>query len=349
MPRRRILSLWFPRLGAERLLRLERGLPHGPLAVVQDQGNMQVLASLSVQAEAEGLRPGQPLRDALAMCPALVTRLTNPQAELAFLAILRRWAGKYSPWVSDQPPTSLVIDLTGCAHLFGGEEALLAEVEGDCAMFDLTVHTGIADTVGAAWALARYAGQPAQMARTGDAVDQEGPRHPCTGHETAQLGTWRPTTPVGPATASRQPDRSTRADPSGHRTAADSRSAPVRGCGHQPDPFGVAQGGRPDRHPARRTGAPVWQRRGATAGSGAWGGTRTGIPDPADREFRRAHDPARSDRAGVRHHGRDRPLAASPGRAIAAKGARRAADPDAALSRRPDHAVVRGRPGPAFG
>lgn len=173
MPRRRILSLWFPRLAAERLLRLDRGLPGGPLAVVQDQNNMQVLASLSAEAEAEGLRPGQPMRDALAMCPGLVTRLANPQTEAAFLRSLRRWAGKYSPWVSDVPPASLAVDLTGCAHLFGGEEAVLAEVEADCASLGLTVHAGIADTVGAAWALARYAGQPLQMARTGDAVDQE--------------------------------------------------------------------------------------------------------------------------------------------------------------------------------
>jgi len=173
MTNRRILSLWFPRLGAERLLRMHRGLPTGPLAVVQDLNNAQVLASLSAAAEAEGLRPGQPLRDALAMCPTLVTRLRNAQAELAFLATLRRWAGKYSPWVSDQPPASLVIDITGCAHLFGGENALLAEVEGDCTDLGLTMYAGVADTVGAAWALARYAGQPMQLARTGDAIDQE--------------------------------------------------------------------------------------------------------------------------------------------------------------------------------
>lgn len=173
MPNRRILCLWFPRLGAERLLRLDRGLPIGPLAVVQDQNNMQVITSLSPAAEAEGLRPGQPMRDAMAMCPTLITRLANPQAEAAFLASLRRWAGKYSPWVSDEPPASLAVDLTGCAHLFGGEDPLLAEIEADCAALGLSVHAGIADTIGAAWALARYAGQPAQMARTGDAVDQE--------------------------------------------------------------------------------------------------------------------------------------------------------------------------------
>ena len=174
MPQRRILSLWFPRLGAERLVR-RAGLPPGPVAVVRDVNNSQVIDTLTAEAEAEaeGLRPGQPLRDALAMCPTLITRPLNPRAEADFLLMLRRWAGKYSPWVSEQPPAALVVDLTGCAHLFGGEEALVQQAEADCAALGLTVLAGIADTVGAAWALARYAGQPMAMARTGDAVDQE--------------------------------------------------------------------------------------------------------------------------------------------------------------------------------
>jgi len=173
MPQRRILSLWFPRLAAERLLRAESGIMDAPFAVVADKGNMQVLASLSVSAQAEGLTRGQPMRDAQAMCPNLITRLASPQAEAHFLTILRRWAGKFSPWVSEQLPASLAIDLTGCAHLFGGEEALLKQAEQDCADLGLSVHAGIADTVGAAWALARYAGQPAQATRSGDAIDQE--------------------------------------------------------------------------------------------------------------------------------------------------------------------------------
>jgi protein ImuB len=173
MPARRILSLWFPRLAAERLLRSARGTVELPFAVVRDSGSMQVLSSLSAAASEAGLVVDQPLRDALAMCPDLMTRLTNPQAEAAFLAALRRWAGQFSPWVSDMPPGGLVVDLTGCAHLFGGEAPLLARVEEDCADFGLTVRAGIADTVGAAWALARFAGQGAEAARTGDAIDQE--------------------------------------------------------------------------------------------------------------------------------------------------------------------------------
>jgi len=173
MPNHRILSLWFPRLGAERLLRLDRGLTEAPLAVAADVRNMQMLVSLSSAASEAGLIQGQPLRDAQAMCPGLVTRLQNPVAEAAFLKGLRRWAGKFSPWVAEEPPEGLMVDLTGCAHLFGGEAALLAQVEAECADLGLTVRAGIADTAGAAWALARYAGRSGGAARSGDDIDQE--------------------------------------------------------------------------------------------------------------------------------------------------------------------------------
>ncbi|MFQ5439395.1 MAG: DNA polymerase Y family protein, partial [Paracoccaceae bacterium] len=174
MPRpRRILSIWFPRLAAERALRLERGTLAGPFAIVATQNNSQTLVSLSVEASAEGLRAGQPLRDAHAFCPALITRPENPVAEAAFLARLRRWAGKFSPFVAVEPPTALMLDITGCAHLFGGETALAETIHADCATLGLGVQTGIADTPGAAWALARFAGQSGQPDRSGDAIDQE--------------------------------------------------------------------------------------------------------------------------------------------------------------------------------
>lgn len=174
MKNRRILSLWFPRLAAERCLRERRGLPpQGPFAVVGDVQNAQVLTSLTAQAEACGLTRGQPLRDAHAMCLDLETKLANPRLDAGFLTVLRRWAGKFSPWVSEEKPESLVIDLTGCAHLFGGENGLIDAVEADCAMLGLTVHSGVADTVGAAWALARFAGGQGGSARSGDDIAQE--------------------------------------------------------------------------------------------------------------------------------------------------------------------------------
>lgn len=154
-------------------MRADRSGVAGPLAVVEEQSNTQVITALNFEAQAQGLQVGQPLRDAHAMCGHLLTRRRNAVAEAAFLTTLRRWAGKFSPWVSEEAPDGLIVDLTGCAHLFGGEEELLAQLELDCADMGLSVQMGIADTLGAAWALARYAGQQAGSDRSGDAIQQE--------------------------------------------------------------------------------------------------------------------------------------------------------------------------------
>ncbi len=174
MAHRRILSLWFPRLGAERLLRQRKAALPLPFAVVGDRGPAQVLVSVNPEAEAAGLRLGQPLRDATAMCPALITAPQNLPAEAAFLRALRRWAGKFSPWVAEEAPDALVIDVTGCTHLFGGEAGLVQQMDMECADLGLTLRTGLADTRGAAWALARHGGQDdAGPRRNGDAIRQE--------------------------------------------------------------------------------------------------------------------------------------------------------------------------------
>ncbi|MDE4133458.1 DNA polymerase Y family protein [Phaeobacter sp. QD34_3] len=175
MSHRRILSLWFPRLGAERVIRAGQGSLSEPLAIVEEVSNTQVISALNTAAEDAGLFVGQPLRDAHVLCANLVTRGRSPPAETAFLAALGRWAGQFSPWVAPEPPDSVTLDMTGSAHLFGGEEALLQRIEEECARMGLTVRMGLADTLGAAWALARYAGEQAQLppVRSGDAIDQE--------------------------------------------------------------------------------------------------------------------------------------------------------------------------------
>src|SRR5690606_15044590 len=120
MSSRRILSLWFPKLAAERVLRAAPGLAGQPLAVVAERRGALILASLTAEAEALGLRRGMPLGDARAICPDLATRPEDPRRMAAFLASLHRWAGRFSPWVAaEEDGEGLVLDVTGCAHLFG--------------------------------------------------------------------------------------------------------------------------------------------------------------------------------------------------------------------------------------
>ena len=173
MALRRVLSLWFPRFAVERVLRGRRDALISPFAVVGLRDNAQTLISLTAEAEAAGLRQGQPLRDATAMCPHLLTAPENAPHDAAFLRALRRWAGKFSPWVAEESPDALVIDLTGCAHLYGGEAGLMRQVEEDCADLGLSLRAAIADTRGAAWAVARFAGADVAPLRNGDSIRQE--------------------------------------------------------------------------------------------------------------------------------------------------------------------------------
>ena len=172
MSSRRILSLWFPRLAAERVLRAVPSLAGVPLAVGAVARGARVRASLTREAEAAGLRRGRMLGDARAICPGLVTRPEDARGTAGFLAALRRWAGRFSPWVAADGE-GLVLDVTGCAHLFGGEAGLVAEVEAGTARMRLSLRLGLADTRGAAWAVARFAGAATGPRHAGDAIDQE--------------------------------------------------------------------------------------------------------------------------------------------------------------------------------
>ncbi len=195
MAERRILSIWFPRLGVERVLR-QRGLALPvPFAVAGDRNGAQVLVSVNPEAEALGLSAGQSLRDARAICPALETAVEDARAEAAFLTALRRWLGKYTPWIAEDAPAGLMLDLTGCAHLWGGEEALAARISAECEEMGLTLRAGLADTPGAAWALARFAGRGGTVAgRTGDDIAQEA-------HATRSKAVRRRAVPAGPGAA----------------------------------------------------------------------------------------------------------------------------------------------------
>ena len=162
--RRRILILWFPHLGAEHALRRTCVPPGAPFALVEELCAVPTIASTEAEARRMGVRPGQGLCDALAVCGALVTRPRDPAAEEAAMAALARWAGRFTPWVAPweaartaAQSAALALDVTGCAHLHGGEERLADAVLEGCTAMRLTARIGLADTPGAAWALARHA------------------------------------------------------------------------------------------------------------------------------------------------------------------------------------------------
>ncbi len=151
---RRVVSLWFPRLASDRVL---RGCPfEGPFALTLKQSNANRLYCLNAGAAQQGLHPGMSHSDARAFCPDLQTTPADLVQDQRFLQTLRRWATRYCPWVGLEGRDGLVLDVTGSAHLFGGEEGMLSDMRRRLMRAGLSVRIGLADTRGAAWALAHH-------------------------------------------------------------------------------------------------------------------------------------------------------------------------------------------------
>lgn len=102
-----------------------------------------------------GLAPGMPLADALARVPDLCVDDANPAADARLLLQLSDMAMRWSPIVQPDPPDGLLIDISGCVHLFGGEAMLAAEAQTLLGR-NLAVRHAIASTPSAAHALARF-------------------------------------------------------------------------------------------------------------------------------------------------------------------------------------------------
>ena len=94
--------------------------------------------------------------DACALHPELATDLADPYRDLQFLNMLARWAERYCPVVSIDNTDGLLLNITGAAHLFGGEQGLIEDLLTRLEKAGLNAGLGLADTIGAAWATARF-------------------------------------------------------------------------------------------------------------------------------------------------------------------------------------------------
>ena len=159
---RRIMYLWLPRWPIDRRRLSQRkniGAPaeEAPFATFADTAGRRLLAAVNPAATAAGLAPGMPLADALSFLPGLATALAKPAEDAAALRRLAEWCGRYSPWTAPDGTDGVRIEITGSAHLWGGERALAADLAARLDRRGVSSRIVIADTLGAAWAIARFA------------------------------------------------------------------------------------------------------------------------------------------------------------------------------------------------
>lgn len=157
---RRMVSVFFPRLAMDirDRTRAEDAPDDGvPFALVAEGPHGFLLGTVNSAASQARLRPGQRLTDARTICPELAVEPADPARDAATLARLALWAQRWSPWTAVDGTNGLLVDITGAAHLFGGEAELLRDMARRLRAGGYATKIAASPTVGASWALARHA------------------------------------------------------------------------------------------------------------------------------------------------------------------------------------------------
>ena len=132
-----------------------------PLVLIGHEGRRRVVVAADQAARRAGLSGGMPATKAQALIAGLVMHDADPEADAAALEKLGIWMQRhYSPLVTLHYPDGMILDLTGVAHLFGGESAMLKEMVRKLAGVGCGSRIAIAPTYGAAYALSHCVANP---------------------------------------------------------------------------------------------------------------------------------------------------------------------------------------------
>jgi protein ImuB len=137
-----------------------------PRVVAAKRDNALVVVACDATASRGGLMPGMPLATARAMHPALDIVDHDPHADAALLEAIADGCDRFTPLVARDGCDGLLLDITGCAHLFGDEAELLRMLTTALTRQGFAVSAAIAGTAVAARALTR--GTPGRIVAPGE-------------------------------------------------------------------------------------------------------------------------------------------------------------------------------------
>jgi protein ImuB len=180
----RIVSVWLPRWPITRFLAAQALAPSSKpvdpdrpfVLVVAASGGLHI-AALNAAAEDQGLTVGEPLADARAKAEELQVRPLDAATDDAALRRVALWATRYTPtaspwsrdlWDDENGADGFFLDIEGAAHLFGGEDRLIADLAARLKDFGLPARLAVAATSGAAWALSHFHKSPLFVLPSGD-------------------------------------------------------------------------------------------------------------------------------------------------------------------------------------
>lgn len=152
----RFAAIWFPFLTTDWMTLRQPNLMEHPVVFAANSHGRKIITAVNPVAESLGIETDMVVADAEVFVPGL--KVMDHREELAqkLLQAIGTWCIRFSPVVAADPPDGLMMDITGCTHLWGGENTYLTNIQRRLKNKGYTVRIAIADTSGAAWALSRF-------------------------------------------------------------------------------------------------------------------------------------------------------------------------------------------------
>ena len=153
---KRYVSIWFRHLLTDWLTLRQPDLQNIPFVVAAPDHGRLVITAANIIAESQGIGPGMVAADAKALVPSLKVIDDIPGKTSKLLKAIGEWCIRYTPIIAIDLPDGLLLDVSGCTHLWGGEKEYLREIVNRLKSKGYDVRAAMADTIGAAWAIARF-------------------------------------------------------------------------------------------------------------------------------------------------------------------------------------------------
>ncbi|MEP7375155.1 MAG: DNA polymerase Y family protein [Chitinophagaceae bacterium] len=156
---KRFISIWFRHLTTDWFTLRHPDLRELPFVVSAPSHGRMMIVAVNALAEQQGVYTGMVLADARATIPSLQVFDENPGLADKLLRRIAEWCIRFAPVVAVDLPGGIILDATGCPHLWGGDSYYLTAIAQRFKARGYDVRVGMADTIGCAWAIARFGQQ----------------------------------------------------------------------------------------------------------------------------------------------------------------------------------------------
>jgi protein ImuB len=153
---RRFVSIWFPYLITDWFAISKPALKPLPFVVAASSHGRMIVTAANPLAEGKGIHQHMSLADARAIYPSLEVVNDQPGLIEKILQRIACWCIRFTPVAAVDLPAGIILETTGCAHLWGGDKEYLTEIIKRIQAKGFYVKAAMADTIGTAWAVARF-------------------------------------------------------------------------------------------------------------------------------------------------------------------------------------------------